>query len=72
MLDALQDLNLAIYNEKDALIGAEPLLAQLVRNGSPKVRARALEAWAHLLDGKARPENLRCCKRSPLVISTRA
>lgn len=58
LIDALNDMYSAIWEERDALMVAEPLLAGLVRNGAGDVRRQALETWAHLLDDRARPENL--------------
>ena len=58
LIDALHDMYSAIWQERESLIVAEPLLANLVRNGVGDVRRQALETWAHLLDDHARPENL--------------
>lgn len=59
LIDALNDMYSAIWEEREALMVAEPLLAGLVRNQTGDVRRQALETWAHLLDDHARPENLR-------------
>lgn len=58
LVDALYDLHGAIWNEREGLIGAEPVLAGLIRQHTGRVRKVALETWAHLLDGRARKENL--------------
>lgn len=59
LVDALWDLNSAIYSERDALITAEPLLASLIRTHAGDVRRVAISTWANLLDGRVRPEHLR-------------
>jgi HEAT repeat protein len=59
LVDALYDLHGAIWSERDELIGAEPVLAGLIRQHTGRVRKVALETWAHLLDGHARKEHLK-------------
>lgn len=56
--DALQDFRNACYSEREQLIVAEPILAQLVREATGDVRRTALDAWSNLLDGQVRPEHL--------------
>jgi hypothetical protein len=53
-LRALQDVN---RPELDFL-AARPLLEALVERGAPAVRCAALEAWATVLDGRARREHM--------------
>jgi HEAT repeat protein len=58
LIDALRDFNNSIWNERAALITAEPLLANLIRTQGGEVRKAAIGAWANLLDGHVRPEHL--------------
>jgi HEAT repeat protein len=58
LVDALRDLHNDCYGEAASLLAAEPFLAELVRTGTVRVRRAALEAWANLLDNRARPEHL--------------
>ncbi len=59
LIDALHDMYSAVWDERDELMVAEPLLAGLIRHHGGEVRRQAIETWAHLLDDRARPENLR-------------
>ncbi len=58
LIDALHDMYSSIWDEREDLMVAEPLLAGLIRNQVGEVRRQALETWAHLLDDHTRPENL--------------
>jgi HEAT repeat protein len=59
LIDALWDFNNAIWNEREALVTAEPLLAGIIRSNGGEARKAAINAWANLLDGHVRKEHLR-------------
>jgi len=59
LVSALWDFNSQVYSERDALVTAEPLLANLIRTHGGEVRRVAIQTWANLLDGKVRKEHLR-------------
>ena len=59
LVDALRDVHLACYSEREFLQVLEPILAGYIRTGSAPVRTQALEAWANLLDGFARKEHIK-------------
>ncbi|MCB9704092.1 MAG: HEAT repeat domain-containing protein [Myxococcales bacterium] len=59
LCEALHEVNLACYEERDELQVLEPILAGMIRTGSADVRKRALETWANLLDGRARKEHIK-------------
>jgi len=56
--DALNEVMLACYDERDGLMVIEPVLTRHIRSGSWGVRTAALEAWANLLDDSARKEHI--------------
>jgi HEAT repeat protein len=58
LCEALREVMLACYSEREGLLVVEPLLARFIRKGSPEVRTQALDAWANLLDGQARKEHI--------------
>ena len=59
VVEALREVHLACYSERETLQVLEPILAGFIRTGSSAVRTQALEAWANLLDGFARKEHLK-------------
>jgi HEAT repeat protein len=61
LLDALRDLRYAHRQddpENDLMI-AEPLLARLMKDGTPAVRREALGAWASVIEGRAKKEHMK-------------
>jgi len=56
--DALYEFFLACYSEGGELMEAEQLIAWHMANGTVKVRRKALQAWANLVDNRVRPEHL--------------
>lgn len=58
LCDALYEFFLACYSEGSELMEAEPLISWQMQNGTVKVRRKALEAWANLVDNRVRPEHL--------------
>ncbi len=58
LVEAMREVMLECYSERDGLQVLEPVLAKHIRKGSPEVRTQALEAWANLLDGHARKEHI--------------
>jgi HEAT repeat protein len=59
MVETLEDFRNECYGEREALIGAEPILSKLVRESEGEVRRAAIEAWGNLLDEQVRKEHLR-------------
>lgn len=55
---ALYDFFLACYSEGAQLMEAEQLIAWHMQNGTVKVRRKALEAWANLVDNRVTPQHL--------------
>jgi len=55
---ALYDLFLACYSEGAALMEVEPLLGQMMVQGTVRVRREALKAWANLVDNRVEPHHL--------------
>ncbi len=58
LVEALREVMLACYSEREGLQVVEPILAKHIRKGSPEVRTQALDAWANLLDDCARKEHI--------------
>ncbi len=58
LCDALNDFFLACYSEGGELMEAEPLVSWHMQNGTVKVRRKALEAWANLVDNRVQPHHL--------------
>jgi HEAT repeat protein len=61
LIDALQDMRWK--HDKDDpendLLAAEPVLARLVREGSPRVQAAALPVWARILGDRATADHVK-------------
>ena len=55
---ALYDLFLACYSEGGELMEVEPLVGQLMFQGTLEVRKKAIEAWANLVDNRVQPHHL--------------
>ncbi|MEO6420882.1 MAG: sporulation protein, partial [Polyangiaceae bacterium] len=58
LCDALYEFFLACYSEGGELMEAEPLVSWHMQNGTVKVRRKALEAWANLVDNRVQPQHL--------------
>lgn len=59
LTEALREVHLECYSERENLQVLEPVLAGHIRSGTAQVRTQALEAWANLLDGFVRKEHLK-------------
>ena len=55
---ALYDFFLACYSEGSELMEAEPVIAWHLHNGSLRIKQKALEAWANLVDNRVQPQHL--------------
>ncbi len=58
LADALYEFFLACYSEGASLMEAEPVITWHMQNGTVRIRRKALEAWANLVDNRVRPEHL--------------
>ncbi len=59
LCEALREVMLECYSEREQLQVLEPELARLIRTRGGDVRTQALETWANLLDGYARKEHIK-------------
>ncbi len=58
LCEAIREVMLACYDEREGLQVVEPLLAKFIRSGSMEVKTQAIDAWANLLDGHVRREHI--------------
>ena len=58
LCDALYELFLECYSDAGKYMEVEPVLSQYMQNGTVRVRRKALEAWANLVDNRVQPQHL--------------
>ncbi len=58
LCDALYELFLECYSDAGRYMEVEPTLAHYMREGTVRVRRKALEAWANLVDNRVQPQHL--------------